>query len=229
MYCAVIGDIVKSKRITDRGGAQKELEAQLEKTNKRHAAGIASKFTITLGDEFQALLAAPSNIMEIINEIKSGMAGMSIRFGIGLGDITTEINSELSIGADGPAYYSARRALSEIKEFERKYSKPVSDIRIYGGKPDSDKKADVSENEIALINSALSACAFIKSKWTDKQKNVIDMIKLGASQRAVARELGINQSGVQRMIATSGYYTYSDAMHSVQNSINALWEKINER
>ena len=229
MYCAVIGDIVKSKNIGNRNSVQKELQELLSGISKNHASCIASKFTITLGDEFQALLKTPVDMLNIIEEIKSGMNGMKIRFGIGFGEITTGINPELSIGADGPAYYSARRALNEIKEYERKYSKPMSEIRICYENQDSDKMQNDDKNEMALINSALSACAFIKSKWTDKQKNVIDMIKLGKSQRAVASELDINQSGVQRMVAASGYYTYSGAMCSIQNSINCLWEKINER
>lgn len=31
-----------------------------------------------------------------------------MRFGIGIGSISTKINSEISIGADGPGYYKAR-------------------------------------------------------------------------------------------------------------------------
>lgn len=42
--------------------------------------------------------------MEIITEIESVLYPVNIRFGVGIGKITTEINRELSIGADGPGY-----------------------------------------------------------------------------------------------------------------------------
>lgn len=45
--------------------------------------------------------------MEIITEIESVLYPVNIRFGVGIGKITTEINRELSIGADGPGYMIA--------------------------------------------------------------------------------------------------------------------------
>ena len=42
--------------------------------------------------------------MEIITEIESVVYPVNIRFGVGIGKITTEINRELSIGADGSGY-----------------------------------------------------------------------------------------------------------------------------
>lgn len=36
---------------------------------------------------------------------------VELRFGIGIGEITTEINTEMALGADGPGYYKAREAI----------------------------------------------------------------------------------------------------------------------
>lgn len=44
------------------------------------------------------------------------MQPYQVRFGIGVGKILTDINPELSIGADGPAYWHARKAINYIHQ-----------------------------------------------------------------------------------------------------------------
>ena len=51
----LIGDIVSSKQITDRALIQERLAAALEELNNRQDPDLASPYTITLGDEFQAV------------------------------------------------------------------------------------------------------------------------------------------------------------------------------
>lgn len=38
------------------------------------------------------------------------------RFGIGIGVISTEINNDIGIGADGPGYYFARESIDYLKK-----------------------------------------------------------------------------------------------------------------
>ena len=40
---------------------------------------------------------------------------MKLRFGIGVGEISTVINPEMALGADGPGYYNARKAIEDLK------------------------------------------------------------------------------------------------------------------
>ena len=109
MYFAIIGDIVESKKLIDRDGVQKRLNIILKDINIKFDNDIAAKFVITLGDEFQGLLSNPSNLFDIIDTIKFEMYPVRIRFGIGIGSIDTEVNSEMALGADGPAYHYARK------------------------------------------------------------------------------------------------------------------------
>ena len=62
--------------------------------------------TITLGDDFQGLLHSGEHVMDIIQYIKREAYPIKIRFGIGIGAITTNINAMISIGADGSGYYA---------------------------------------------------------------------------------------------------------------------------
>jgi hypothetical protein len=100
MYFAVIGDIKDSKKIKDRAGFQRKLGELLARINTDYACTIAANFIITIGDEFQGLLASPQYILNIIERIKFGLYPVRVRFGIGWGGIETEIISEMAIGAD---------------------------------------------------------------------------------------------------------------------------------
>ena len=98
--------------------------------NVKYRSQLGSKFSITLGDEFQGLLTEPGGILEIIQYIKFRMHPVSGRFGVGIGEITTPIDPEQSLGADGPAYHRARRMVEYLKKNERGKKTAVGDIRI---------------------------------------------------------------------------------------------------
>ena len=72
-YVAIIGDIVDSKQIKDRKVIQQKFKNVLADINTKYSEDIASKFTITLGDEFQGLLKSRNNIMNIICEVEMAM------------------------------------------------------------------------------------------------------------------------------------------------------------
>ena len=116
MFCAIIGDIVQSRKFNERSKIQDKLRAALDSINEEYDELIASKFIITLGDEFQGLLKTTDKLIDIIYRIVMEMHPVKIRIGIGIGDILTEINKEMSLGADGPAYHNARKMLDEMKK-----------------------------------------------------------------------------------------------------------------
>ena len=118
-YIAIIGDIKHSKNISNRYEIQERLKNALDYINKKYKKNIAAKFLITLGDEFQGLLSAAEPLVDIIGYIQNEMFPVRIRIGVGIGEITTEINRNAAIGADGPAFYAARRAIIEIHDTEK--------------------------------------------------------------------------------------------------------------
>ena len=64
-YIALIGDIIDSKQVKDRAMLQKTMQDTFDHINSKYDAIIHSKFTLTLGDEFQALLKPSQNIFEL--------------------------------------------------------------------------------------------------------------------------------------------------------------------
>ena len=67
MYLALIADVIDSKIVQERFDLQKQLEKTLQKINELFKDCLASAFTLTLGDEFQALLKVESPVFQIID------------------------------------------------------------------------------------------------------------------------------------------------------------------
>ena len=114
MYLALIADVIDSKIVQERFDLQKQLEKTLQKINELFKDYLASSFTLTLGDEFQALLKMDAPVFQIIDTLRSELKPTQLRFGIGLGEIVTDIDPLQSIGADGPAYWNARAAINLV-------------------------------------------------------------------------------------------------------------------
>ena len=97
MYFAIIGDIIASKTISNRSEVQNHLKRILDQVNEEYKSNIASRFSITLGDEFQGLLHSAAHLFELLDTIQFQLYPTKIRFGIGVGDMNTEIIQETSI------------------------------------------------------------------------------------------------------------------------------------
>lgn len=207
-YVAIIGDIRQSREIEDRKYVQIRLRKVLDCINHKYKKIISSKFTITLGDEFQGLLCRGGEVIRIIEEIQNEMYPVQIRFGIGIGEITTEINAEMAIGADGPGYYMAREAIDVIKSTEHRNAMQPSDIRI-------EVQEDCNSVSV-LLNTIFSLMQVIKSNWSGRQREIIyEFEKNKGSQKECARQLNITQSSVQRSLANGNFYAYKSARETI--------------
>jgi len=214
-YIAIIGDIKKSQKLKDRKVVQDKLKILLDHINGKYHQDVSAKFMITLGDEFQGLLRNGSNIIKMIEQIQREMYPVEIRFGLGIGAITTDINSEMAIGADGPGYYKARQAIDFLKQNELKNMTSVSDIRI---EADGD-----NESTIVMLNTILSLLAVLKTNWTNRQREIIwDSLKYEDGQGKSAERLSIAQSSVQRGLNNGNYYAYKGALDTVSNILKQI-------
>lgn len=214
-YIAVIGDIKKSKSIEERKMFQNKLNKVLNEVNEIYADSISSKFTVTLGDEFQGLLHQGKNVMNIIQYIKSACYPIEVRFGIGVGAISTEINTMVAIGADGPGYYKARDSIENLKLLEKKNESTFSDVQI---KIDGDN----SLQELSL-NSILKLMYSIEKGWTKKQREVVNYVLLKEkNQTETAEYFKVTQSNIQQILSKAHYYAYKEAFDSVNKILNEV-------
>ncbi|WP_294578187.1 SatD family protein [uncultured Thomasclavelia sp.] len=214
-YIAIIGDVKKSRNINDRSAFQEKLKQTLIKVNQLYSDSIASNFTITLGDEFQGLLHSGKYIMDIIHYIKKEVYPNKIRFGIGIGNITTEINFEMSIGADGPGYYKARESVENLKLLEKKKESAFGDIVI-------SIDGDNFLQELSL-NSIFKLMYSIENSWTKKQREVINYVLFNKmNQTKTAEYFNVTQSNIQQILSKGHFYAYKDAFDTVNKILSEI-------
>ncbi|MEX0623964.1 MAG: SatD family protein, partial [Saccharospirillum sp.] len=74
----VIADIVASREIADRTAVQRDLKMELDRLN-RQTDDLLSPYTITLGDEFQAVLGTAGRVFTDMLAIRAAVYPVRLR------------------------------------------------------------------------------------------------------------------------------------------------------
>jgi hypothetical protein len=109
----VIGDIINSRQIKDRYGFQSKLSRDLQ---RRHLWHAASPYTLTLGDEFQALYTDSRGLLLDLFHLRECIYPVRCRLSLAMGTIETPINKKQAIGMDGPAFHAARKGVEQLRK-----------------------------------------------------------------------------------------------------------------
>ncbi|EGO64970.1 SatD family protein [Acetonema longum] len=208
LYCAIIGDIVGSRKLADRSEVQKKFQAVAERACRQYQADIASPFTVTIGDEFQVLLKRVQTAPEVIKTVIREMAPIDLVFGVGIGDISTDINREMAIGMDGPAFHAARKAVEQAKR-----KKPGVIYRT--ALPEVGAGTD-------MINSLQYFIESCSKKRTKRQKQVLELLEKGSTQEEIAEHLDIKQQSVSNIVN----WSYMPEITGAQKAIASYLEWI---
>ena len=215
MYLALIADVIDSKMVQERFDLQKQLEKTLQTMNELFGEFLASNFTLTLGDEFQALLKVDAPVFQMIDTLRSELTPTQLRFGIGLGEILTDIDPLQSIGADGPAYWNARSAINLVHQ---KNDYGNTQIYFSCGK----------EKQDFFVNALIASGEAIRSGWRGSQEEILlDLLKRcvyseNFSQQDLAQSLAINPSALSKRLKSSSIRVYLRGRAAALASIQSL-------
>ncbi len=183
---ALIGDLIASKRVAQRGALQKRLEKALTDVSNGHS-GLASPYTLTLGDEFQAVYRKPDAVVADLLRILAAIHPQRARFALGVGPLSTDINPRQALGMDGPAFHQARAGMETMKRLG-------TVLRVEGAK-DSDWSA---------INHILAYVGHQMEGWGANRLLILRSRLLGVPVATMATELGISRVAVHKNISTAG-------------------------
>jgi hypothetical protein len=192
-YVALIGDLVGSRTLDDRAGAQERVEAALTAANDRWASELAAGFAVTLGDEYQGMLTRPDHAFEVIATLESVLGGVRARYGIGLGTLATPLRPE-AIGMDGPCFHRAREAVERGKREDRW-------ITVSGFGTGRDQ----------LLNGVLRLMGGVRREWTDVQAETVFAAREADEQKAVARSRGVSEATVSKALKAALYDSFVEA------------------
>lgn len=200
---ALIGDIVASKELARRDAVQKKLGSVLAEIN-RTSGGLASPYTLTLGDEFQSVYRRADSLFADIITIMAGVHPVQVRFAVGVGELATKINPKQALGMDGPAFHRARAALAELKDTERL-------LRIAG-------EADAWR----LANHVLSLVSHRIDGWERNRLLILAGLLRGRKVREIEQELTVSTVAVYKNIRAAALDDVVGICQEITTELNAL-------
>lgn len=176
----LIGDIEDSQSVQDkdRESLQEILSDKLQVLNTEYEEYIISPYTITLGDEFQAVFDRADTIFIQMLKIMSAIHPIGVRFSLAVGDIDTPINTEQAIGMDGPAFHRARRGIERLKENEYIFNIGFEDEDSIG---------------LRIINNSLQLLSGQIRGWNKRRLIILHMMKEGYDYKEISEALEISK------------------------------------
>ena len=203
-YIALIGDLVASRETaaSDRRQIQARLTDHFAAIAMDARPGIAARPLVTLGDEFQALFRAdPAGVIEVM-ELMPTVVELArpavVRFGVGLGELTTELQPQ-ALGIDGPCFHHARAALIRARDKDflcQLATGAESPDQVWG----------------ALASYALRA----RSNWTEPQREAITLYEQLGAWNKVADALNVTRGAVSLRQRAAGWSAYRHAWTALE-------------
>ncbi len=210
-YLAVIGDLVASREAENRGALQRALVDAVERANAAGRQRLASPFTITLGDEFQALYRSPEALLSDFWELLDALHPVGLRLAAGIGEIATPINDRQALGMDGPAFYRARRTMDALKR-ER----------------DSILQLEGEGGTLALANSSLRLVCRLMAGWKRETLSILIRLAKGLTVEQIARHMGVSERAVFKRIRTNSVREVLSVAAAVESELAAKMEDAGE-
>ena len=198
-YIVVIGDIVSSRKVAQRARLQSDLKRVLDAINRENNRFVVSPYTITLGDEFQAVFSGTDALFRHTAEILKALHPVKARFSFGIGTIETPINRKQAIGMDGEAFHRARQALERLKKHRTLYA--VEGLAgTVGG----------------LTAQSLDLVSHFSRNWRRSRQQVFAMLARQLPVKAIAKAAGMTDQAVYKTIDAGALRTILSIFHQVE-------------
>lgn len=185
---AVIVDVVGSRKLADRAGAQRAiLEAFAEADD--FVKPIRPAWA-TFADEFQAIYATVADACAATTFLRLALPeGIDVRFGFGVGESVEVAQGETGPVLDGDAWWNARAAIDEAEKRESR----KGSARTWLAAPDA-----------GMTNSSLLLRDHVIGSMSDRERRIARDLLLGRTQTEIAKSEGISQAAVSQAAKRSG-------------------------
>ncbi|HTY21003.1 MAG TPA: SatD family protein [Geobacteraceae bacterium] len=180
----MLGDVVGSSMISNRGAFQRRLLSACYSINGRFGRGLFAEFRIIKGtDEVGAVLTDIADIYDIIVSFLDETDPEFIRFALAYDVIDTGLEQSDVSRMDGPAFHRATDLINSLKVTSLLFTMET------GNTP-----ADMAfSGQIAMLLQARQA-------WKKRYAGVVREYRLRRNQQEVAERLGMTQQGVSRIL-----------------------------
>ncbi|GAB6062048.1 SatD family protein [Deferrisoma palaeochoriense] len=202
VFLCLTADVVSSR--THPGSAQR-LRQAAERVNARRARGLAVPFSVTVGDEIQALFTDAEAALEADLDLRLFLFPLRLRCGLGVGPVEGPLEARTA-GMEGECFLRSREALAEAK----RHDSPLT--WISSGAPPLDDAA----------NACFLALAAVEARWTEKQAQALEAVREVGTQAQAARRLGITQPSLHLRLKAAHAGPYLEARRRLARFLIAL-------
>lgn len=203
-YIAIIGDLEASKELSKATRNKTQIVLEELFTGKRFSReGVVSPYTLTLGDEFQALYEDAGNLFHHIWTVTAAIHPVKIRWAIGTGEIDTPVNKKRSLGMDGPAFHKARNGIEILKKEKQLFRVETGD-ELYD----------------TLANSSLKLLTADLRKWKRNRLLILERLCSGMEVRQIAAELKLSDVAVYKNIHAGNLDAVIEYTEGLANLLN---------
>ena len=180
---ALIGDVVGSRRLADRSGAQRRLAEVLAEVDS--ALPGAQPLQATVGDEFQGAYATLGEATRATLLVRLALLPeIDVRCGLGVGESTVFDDQRTPWLQDGPAWWAAREAIEWMAGSRR------AAARTWLVAPDA-----------ALVNAHLLVRDALVDRLNDRGWRMLRAALQGESQQRIAEQEGVTKSAVSQQFS----------------------------
>lgn len=203
-YFVIIGDIVQSRQIKNRAETQKTFSQAIADIDRHFKGTFLSPPTLTIGDEFQAVLQTTQDLFLMIHQFEIAMAPVQVRFGLGLGNIDTPINRQAAIGMDGSAFHHAREAIEQARRQNRKYLLITS----------------VEEAQSKALALLLSWIDLNIQSWSLDKLKILYLHRQGKRQKEIAQSLNLTQPAISQHLNKPAFSLIIESEQFLETQLN---------
>ena len=184
-----------------------ELRNRAESANLRFAAELLVPFSISGGDEVQALLTSPAAMWEIVEHLDLVTGAPIFRFGCGVGALQTAIAAR-SWEMDGACFHLARGAIERSKADQR-----WAAFAGFGTPFDG------------ALDALARSMQVIREDWTERQREALVARRGHGSQKETAEAMGIDPTTLSKMLNAAHAKEYREIQHASTQLLTGLWEE----
>ena len=185
----LIGDIVGSRRVADRGAAHRALNSALRDV----ASSAIDPPAFTVGDEFQGSYPTVGAAIDAALKLRLAVApGIDVRFGIGWGAVTM-LDAKARI-QDGPGWWAAREAIEWTASAQRQPALTMVRTSFRGG----------DRSDVDAINAALLCRDHLIGSLDDRSLRILKGLLSDHTKKAIAAAERISASAVSQRAGRDG-------------------------
>lgn len=203
----LIGDIVLSRKASDRADLQRSLAESLRTVNDELKP--SEELMATVGDEVQGSFASLAGAVRAGLQLRLELlarAGGDSRYGIGYGAVTV-FDRASSLTHDGPGWWSAREAIEGVEVDSRQPRWTFMRTRFASDAMTGEGTFD----PVAWVNAFLIMRDRTVDRMNPRARRLLLGVLKGRRQAELAEEEGVSQSAVSQSLAAAGAYAIVEA------------------